>query len=96
MSDPMTELPVPPNVPEWLSNVHVLDGSLTWNATRDGGRVDYLRAAVYAQLWREEMQRLMSEWSDVQSYSAPEYQESYLKAEANAETCARRMRELNP
>ncbi len=87
----MTDLPVPPNVPEWFMPPEFYDalGRIVDTPT---DCCDFIRAAVYAQLWRDEDTRINRSPCPAPRIGARKLLMD--KASHNAETCAQRAREL--
>ena len=84
MSDELKPLPVPPNVPEWIEPYfkHLRDRTM-----------NYMRAAVYEHLWREEAERFMREvpYNKMTDESWIEWK----IRDDNADLCAARCMELS-
>lgn len=75
----MNDLPQPPNVPEWF------EIALSFISGDSAKR--YFRAAVYAQLWREEAKRIHTMATTPLTWSR-----DLQAAKDNAEICAHTMR----
>ena len=86
-----SELKTPPNVPEWMRDFGLIFDGLLTTEEFDKRRL-YLRAAVYAQLWRDEDDRIGSKVCEESEIDAACEEISH--AEVQAIDWAAKMRSL--
>ncbi len=96
MSDTrVKDLPVPPNVPDWLESELQTVGPL-FNEAVSAPRRQYIRAAVYAQLWRDDEKRIGENLPELIKERRYVYAKSFTKIRfeclENADICAAAMK----